>query len=136
MKKKKNGFTMIELLAVITIIGILSSVAVSAVTQYMHKAKKQDFEMLEKNLKAEVQNYFVDHSEDIPNIGASKTITAQTLLNDGYLKNLLDPDKNGVNCNLIRSKVVVTRRGSAQDFNMTLDYKVCVVCSKMKSKGC
>ena len=128
MKKKKNGFTMIELLAVITIIGILSSVAVSAVTQYMHKAKKQDFEMLEKNLKAEVQNYFVDHSEDIPNIGASKTITAQTLLNDGYLKNLLDPDKNGVNCNLTSSKVVVTRRG--------LDYKVCVVCSKMKSKGC
>lgn len=83
MMKNKKGFTMVELLAVITIIGILSSVAVAGVTQYLNKAKKQDFAVLEKNMKTALDNYFIEHSGDVPAIGGSKQITAQTLMNAG-----------------------------------------------------
>lgn len=133
---RKNGFTMIELLAVITILGILSSIAIGGVTQYLKKAKKQDFAMLEKNMKTAIDNYFIDHSSNIPAINGSFSIKAKDLTDEGYLKGLEDPDKTGSSCNLDSSYVLVTRGGSADDFNMTLDYKVCVICSKMKSSGC
>ena len=35
MKKKNKGFTMVELLAVITIMGLLAMVAIPAVTKYL-----------------------------------------------------------------------------------------------------
>lgn len=144
MQKKKNGFTMVELLAVITIIGILSAVAVSSVTQYQEKAKKQDFEMLEKTLKTAADNYLIDHSGEIPALNNSKTLTANTLLNEGYIADLKDPDKNGSNCQLTTSKVTITRRKNnniskyddQEEFNADLDYKICIICSKRKSKAC
>lgn len=144
MQKNKDGFTMIELLAVITIIGILSAVAVSSVTQYQEKAKKQDFEMLEKTLKTAADNYLIDHSGEIPSLNNSKVLTASTLLNEGYLSSLKDPDKNGSTCQLTTSKVTITRKknnntskyGDEEEFNADLDYKVCIICSKRKSKTC
>ncbi len=136
MRKQKNGFTMIELLAVITIIGILSSIAVGGVSQYLRKARKEDFAILEKNMKTAVDNYFIDHSSSVPAIGGNIRVNAKTLTNEGYLTGLEDPNKTGASCNLEQSYVLVTRLGNANDFNMTLDYKVCVLCSKMKSSGC
>ena len=134
--KDSKGFTLVELLATITILGILSAVAVNGVTQYLQKSKKQAFETLEKNMKVGINDYFIDHSAMIPAIGASRTITARTLLDEGYITNLSDPDSKGQNCNLDTSNITVTRGGNANDFNMTFTYKVCVRCSKMQSKTC
>ena len=114
---------MIELLAVITILGILSSIAIGGVTQYFKKAKKQDFAMLEKNMKTAIDNYFIDHSSSIPAIGGNFSIKAKDLTDEGYLKGLEDPDKTGSSCDLNTSYVLVTRGGSETDFNMTLNIK-------------
>ena len=134
--KNKKGFTMVELLAVITIMGILSSVVTAGVIQYLNKAKKQDFAILEKNMKTALDNYFIEHSGELPAIGDSKTVDAQTLMNEGYLDSFEDPDRGGSACNLTSSYAKVTRAGSSSDFNMTLNYKICVVCSKLKSSDC
>ena len=133
---KRNGFTMVELLAVITILGILSAVAVGGLTQYLDKAKKQDFEMLEKNLKTAADNYFLSHANELPAIGGETTLTAAKLTQEDYLSGLKDPDRTGSQCDLTRSKVTIKRSGNSNDFNMSLDYKVCIICSKRKSKNC
>ena len=104
--------------------------------QYAESARKQDFEILEKNMKTAINNYFIDHSANIPAIGSSATVTARTLVDEGYLTSMTDPDRNASQCDLNRSKVVITRSGAQADFNMKLNYKICVVCSKRRSKGC
>ncbi len=134
MKKWKQGFTMVELLAVIAILGIIMGIAIPGVTQYLQKARKQEFETLEDNMKVGIDNYFIDHSSAIPAINGTATVSAQTLINEGYLDNLKDPD--GGDCDAAASKVTVTRKGDQSDFNMTLNYKICVICSRLKSSGC
>lgn len=136
MKKRENGFTLVELLAVVILMGVLSSIAVAGVTQYAEKARKQDFSILEKNMKTAINNYFIDHSSLVPAIGSNTVVTAQTLINENYLTSMNDPDKGGSQCNLTASKVIVTRGGNQSDFNMKLNYKICVVCSKRKSTDC
>lgn len=135
-KSKNNGFTMIELLAVITILGILSAIAVGGLTQYLNNAKQKDFEILEKDFKAAANNYFLTHAGELPAIGGSTTISAEKLVAESYLDGLKDPDRNGSNCNLSTSKITIKRTGSSHDFNMSLNYKVCIICSRMRSKDC
>ena len=50
MKLNKKGFTLVELLAVITILGILMSVAIGAVSWILESAKDNFYKTLEKNI--------------------------------------------------------------------------------------
>lgn len=132
----KKGFTMIELMAAITLLGIMSTLAVVSVSKYLNKSKKTVYRDYEDTLKNAATNYFLDHTGLLPEINdvSGTKVLATTLINEDYLENMKDPTNKSFNCNN-NSYVIVTRKDNV-GFNMDLEYRVCLVCSKYKSSSC
>ena len=65
LKKKKKGFTLIELMAVIAIIAILAAVLVPTVSGYINRAKKTAVINQVRNLVNAVETYNITASDDI-----------------------------------------------------------------------
>lgn len=138
-----KGFSMVELLAVIALICVLSGSALLAVTRYTKNAQKKTYKNYEANLKGAAVNYLTTHSElsSIPN----QKIYANDLINEGFLETLEDPVKRGRKCNTTDktkdSYIIVRaeRNNNSEtdfDYNLAFTYKVCLKCDSYQTKGC
>lgn len=151
-----KGFTLVELIAVIAIIGILSGIAVGAVSKYQIKARNETYKNYEDNLNSATKNYLLYNTGEIPGEGLSKDINSDNLIQENYLDEMVDPVNNKKKC---RATVKVTNKPpvkvtnkppdnddnsdddnskiqSSNTTNIDLDFKVCLVCENYKSKGC
>lgn len=94
VKKSNKGFTFVELLAVIVIIGILLGVSVFAVTRYINSAKKEQVSSQEKTLVIAAQNYLQENRGLLPkSIGETTTISVGVLKNNNYITETLKNTK-------------------------------------------
>lgn len=59
--KQQNGFTLIELMVVVVIIGILAAVAVPAYQDYVTRGKIADATSLLANKRVQMEQYFQDN---------------------------------------------------------------------------
>lgn len=76
----RKGFTMIELLAAIVILGILSVTAIVAVTRLTEKARKEDERQYEQTLKMAAESYMQANPSELPKvIGETTFVTAKEL---------------------------------------------------------
>lgn len=85
----KRGFTLVELLAVIMILGILSLVAVPTVVKTVKKSREQAYNTMISNIKVAMQNWKVDNKSLLPKAGEKIYLTISQLKHEGYLENEL-----------------------------------------------
>lgn len=132
----KKGFTLMELLATITLMGILATLSVVSMDKYINKTKKTIYKDYEKTLKEATTSYLLDNTAYLPQIGDTTgiTVTGKTLTDLGYIDDIKDPKDKTLTCNN-NSYVTVIRKENVE-FNMDLEYKVCLVCSNYKSSSC
>ena len=118
-----KGFSLVELLVAIVILGMLMSVAVISATRWLDKAKKDYYESLNKNLILVGQSYVQDNHNSLPKaIGRSTKISLQTLKDKKYLtSDVLDYSKKA--CDLEKSYVRVFKY-SQNDYSY-MSYLVC-----------
>ena len=115
-----KGFTMVELLGVVVIMGILMSVAVAGVSIYRDKAAQQAYDTLAQSASGATANYIMDYPD---NEGA---ILIKELHESNYLEKPSDPNNEGNDCN----GVVVYNKNSGSGNKLdTYDYKVHLCCS-------
>lgn len=127
-KKTKKGFTLIEIIAAIIIIGILAIVTVPAVSKYVNNSKDTTYSSYEKNMEIAAGNQVInclsenDKSCRIPDKGEKVLVYLNELVDNGYLEELKDPEAEGY-CDSAKSYVEVENTGSAD-----YEYNVCLYC--------
>ena len=89
-----HGFTMVELLVTIVILGVLMGAAIGAVSWILDDAEDNYYETLEKNVAMGAESYYADHRGSLPkSVGQSRTILIKTLVEQGYLPDVVDRSK-------------------------------------------
>ena len=99
MEKIRNnyGFSMVELLAAVAILGVLAAIAVVSVGTVLENAEEKHYETQEKNMIMAAQSYVQDNRNLLPKrVGDSRVVTLQELQNAKYIGDVVDRSKK--NC--------------------------------------
>ncbi len=122
MKKLNNrGFTMAELLAVITILGVLLMVSVGAVMRHLIKTRQQAMETIGSSSYDGMVMYMMDNNI-LLNPSESISISIEELYNDERIERPSDPYNEGKMC----SGTVTVRNATTSSTTGLEDYKYTV----------
>ena len=120
-----KGFTLVEILAVIVILGLLTTLAAVAYSQYIDKTKDKAYLVLAESAVGAATEYNMDH------FGA-ETVNLQELVELEYLENLNDPNYKGHQCS---GNVKIIHETNYDGID-TEKYEVTLLCSKYSFKYC
>ena len=117
---KKKGFTIIELLAAVVIVGIILGLAILVINRYIIQGHETVNSQLEKNLVLSAKSYFSDNTKKLKLIGKDGAVVWYTVLkSNNYIENDLI-DSKGNSCS--KSYVYVKKDSSKYQ------YTGCIVC--------
>ena len=89
---KKKGFTLVELIGVLVILGLIATFSVPALTKTMKDSSEKQYNEYLKNITLAAENYF--HSETDGTLNGKYFIKIKTLYDSGYLKKEKNPKTN------------------------------------------
>lgn len=127
----KNGFTLVELILVVVIIGIISAITIPSIMNGLSESKATGGESVEKLLETNLELYNTDNKEDLWCLEDSKCESKEqnktcitVSLNDLYSMN---PDIDFGDCVLRDGNSLVIKRNIATN---SYTYHANIVCSK------
>lgn len=135
MKRKNNkGFTLVEILAAVVIMGILTGVAVPAVTHFIEKSRQKSYEAMEESLKDAAFNYAMNEGLDFDASRAAyyhAWLDSDMLMEEKYLDSMVDPADKSKTC---EGFVGIRNDGNDTDDSVN-DFKYCIYlkCSRYEN---
>ena len=92
--KRNKGFTLVELISILTILGIIALITIPIMTKTINKSKEKAREVqIEEIIKA-AKKYAIKNSYVLPeNVGSHTSIEIETLINENYIDTdqIIDP---------------------------------------------
>ena len=92
---ERNGFTLIELMAVITILVILSLIIVPIVDKNVKRSKEEMYSIQIENIRMSGMGYFSDNIGKRPRDNMYCSIPVSLLVSEGYMSGDVVNPKNG-----------------------------------------
>lgn len=141
----KKGFTLVELLAVILILGLLIGITTGIYNSYLSSSRYKTFNLNEKSFVNAVKEAYLDCESNHPNNvfckehkqGEDDTIYLKDLVDDDYIDAIKNPYNTDELCNLDKSYVTVTNNSNnTNSINFDISYKVCLICGEHISETC
>jgi len=109
----KRGFTLVELIVVIVILGLMALVAFPAVTRVINDSKTDSYGAQVKIIEKAGKAWGVEHPSSLPSSGCTK-VKVSTLVNDGYISSGMPIDpRNNSNMN---GAVKITLSGNKYNY--------------------
>lgn len=107
-RKNNKGFSLVELLAAIVIMGILTGIGIVSVTYLINKTEKEYYKAQESEIIMAAKSYTQDNRGFLPKrVGQKNQIYLKTLQSKKYIGEVLDRNKK--KCDPDRSYVQVYR---------------------------
>ena len=123
---KKRGFTLVELLGTIVILGILTTIAIVGVNKTLESAHDKFYDKQKEMFKMSGQEYFTDHKELLPSINyGTNRVFLNKLIEENYINKIVDYKKR--TCDPEKSYISVTRLNASK-----YEYDVYLVCPDKK----
>ncbi len=120
-----RGFSLAELLAVIALIGILSGVAIGAVSNYRQKASTEAYDSIFTAASNGCEIYIMDNSLDITlENNQTGSVTLSELVEEEYMTNPTDPNSK-TDCS---GKVEYKMKKGSTSTNDYIVYRVTLNC--------
>lgn len=121
-----KGFTLIEILAVVTIMGILMGIAITGYSRYISLSRKKAYDILAKSAEEAMEDYTMDYPME------DGTITFKKLVDLEYLERPTDPKSKESVCT--GSVKVTSVSNYAENSLDTKEYEVILCCIGYKKK--
>ena len=123
-KNKKRGFTLVELLAAVVILGLLAAGVVVGVSQLIKKQKQNYYIKQEELVIQAGREYFNDNHNQLPiKINDEKCVTLDTLISNKYIAPVEDYNKE--TCDAKETVVCATKKTTTK-----YSYKVNLECKE------
>lgn len=141
MKKLNNkGFTLVEMLAVVIILGVLTAITVPTVTTLIAKNQQDNLENLEKTIISAAKMYISDNRYEIklnPDTTCGETrnilkinetsltdskLTIKTLIANGYIEGSIRHPKTKESMDINTSYIKVTYDCTTKDYKYDTPY--------------
>lgn len=118
MKLNNKGFSLVELLATMVILGIILAAGIAQYRKYTRDATIQSYDVLAESASQAAENYIMDHGNNIDSINLDE------LVEDGYLENMDDAAVEDGNCtgtvNIINNPGELEGQIDYNDFTVSL----------------
>lgn len=117
----KKGFTLVELLAIIIVLGLILVIVVPKIFSTIQKSKEDIYKVKEHQLKKAAEDYTLYKNITMPNsIGDTITINITDLINEKLINQIKDLNDDSI----CQGFVLVTKTNS-QNYS----YSPCLTCT-------
>lgn len=117
----KKGFTLIEVVGIIVILGVVALFSVPALTKTLKESADKSYEEYEKNIKIAAESYFHGETEGI--INDKYYITIGTLAEEGYLEKEINP-KTNVETADTATIIITKNEDKTENYEFNEEYKI------------
>ncbi len=126
--RKKLGFTMVELLAVIVILGILTTIVILSFSNLTSRSRKEYYSSQEEMIVLAAREYYSDYRSKLPkNIGNISSVSIQTLIALDYIDEVMGYDNELCN---VEDSLVKVLKVTEEDYQ----YEAQLICNDYSSE--